>query len=550
MIKTKLTLLSILLSISLITLAKGDEAPMAGDYNRMSYSLIGVATSEHIHNLNHWTRSYIPEAKFDYNKISTKAIFDDEDEIFDESAYASKLGGWLVEYRIGQQIVSTIFNRQPSGEMNDSIVRHRGMYNASAEQMMDAEAASLGQRAILEDRGYRLLENSYVIMLTISDYAEIDSGVSARGECNLFRLKLTPQLLSEEIFDRCWVYPDDREFVRQQKCGYFESYDFEFEHISSYHIKRIYISKDDGKYMDQLYSKLYDEAINRLEKGEDSFKVQAPIAAKHPVVAMIGEKESLRKRDRFDAYKFVVNSKGEIKRRRTAILRATSVVDNQADNSLSSEFFPIAGYSIHEGDILIQHNDKKTLVAPIIRHGALDGYGLNLDAITRLKSDGASGFAGLYLIYAPYDVMALSGGTIDYINKSPQLYDDGNWAATSLGFRFGRTQRFLRYMEAGFNINLGCDMLWASYNRWDDDAPDYGYGLVVTATAGLNLRVNIFYPLHVVCGADYTYLGDGLFNSDDTSSLSYQYSSMHSTLNDVGVDREGVGYYVGLSLAF
>lgn len=526
--------------------AINNDTDVTGRYDRTGYSFIVVETDTRYSNhLREWASRYRPIDKFDYNNIETKFI--------PKSAFAKggTIANIFTKEKVGQQIVSQLFNRKPNGEMDDKIVRERGLYNATATDEMDANAASLGQQAILQDKGYLLLDKTYIMALSFYDYNTVGSSVQAKGACILYKLNLDNFTLNEEIFSKCWIYPEDDAATREKKNEYFKNLKFDFEIVTRVNVDiRSESTVDNKDYLNKLHNRIYQDLMYKLEMSHIDFTVQTPVLTRRPITARIGAKESVKNADRYDCYKLLMDKNNNVKAKRTGILRATTIANNTEDNKAASEFIQVAGYHVEEGYVLKQRNDHKMMLSPFYRSGALDGYGVNFDIMTHMKTNGSTGFGGIYASYSSYDIAALNAENSNY--DYPDPYYDGAWSAINVGIRIGYSRRFLRYFEAGLYGQIGLDMLAACYDDTDFDAPDDGdgAGAVYSQTIGASVKINIKYPLHLTIGVDYSNLSDSGSSATDTESPVYHYNSMNSVLKDVGINREGVGYTIGLSYSF
>ncbi|MFI3286066.1 MAG: hypothetical protein R3Y08_05360 [Rikenellaceae bacterium] len=519
---------------------------ITGQYDRPSYSLIIVNSEGHSSDIKKWLKTYTPDNKFDYNYIKTQTIhhrYSNENKYFSE--LRNTIEKTFSKEKVGQQIISYIFNRQADGEMNDLIVKQRGLYSASNDQENNATATAIGH-SLLEDYGYTLLEKSYIVVIEFFDYKSEDGTMSAKARCLLYRMKLSDELLNDVIFGQTWVDADDSTESRKAKNQIFNDVEFEFELCGYFH-ETGYDSammEDNKDYMQDIYNQLYKDTLYKLGEHVEEFMVQTPLIATEPLQAKIGKKESLKNGDRYDTYEHVKDKDGNLKVVRRGILRATTIPDNRVDNNLSSEFIQVAGRQQNAGYILKQRNDQKMLVTPYYRWGAMEGYGINYDILSSIETKGKTFYGGLYLNWRNYEM--------EKLGASPELHDYAKWYAWALGVRIVRTHRFMRYFEAGFNLNIGADLITKQI-RDEDGEVDKELSLSgsrFAPTFGTHLKINVWYPFHISLGVDYTCLFGAGARQDDPESDGYQYYILYNDLKSLNIHRGGLGCSVGVTYLF
>ncbi len=546
--------LAMLCASALVAQNRSGEPTVSGFYNRASYSLIMVNGDGQRSAIDEWWKKYQGDNKFDYNHIKSNRIdqkYSNNDE-YSSSELRRNITSYLSEEKIGRQVVSHIFDRQPNGEMSDSTVRARGLYNASVGDMNSADAAAIG-RAALEDNGYLLLDKCYLIFLEFYDHKREDGSQSAYARCVLYKLKLDHNILNEVIFGQAWVEPTDSEAVRKAKNEIFNSIEFEFECVGTLYsmgFASVRI-KDNKNYMEDLYDELYEQALYNLSRRIEDFKVQAPVLSTKPVEARIGSKESISNGDRYDIYEFVKRN-GEIEAKRRAIVRAADVGENRGDNAVTSTFVQVAGRGINEGYVLKQRNDMKMALTPYYRSGSMEGYGLQYEVLSSVETNGKMFSGNIFASSTTFDMVDLNAGGVNYLNQSPELFGDAVWKGISYGMTFNTSYHFARYFEIGYNITFAADFLSSSIlDEEDEEIEEESFsGTVFAPGVGAQLRINLFYPLHITLSADYAHtLGAGT-KIDDVESDRYQYNSINTALKSMGKNREGLGYTLGVTYRF
>lgn len=443
------------------------------------------------------------------------------------------IDNWFAQNKIGQRIVSYIFNRKEDGMMDDSILKQRGLYAATAEQKMDADATMLGSKNVLQDFGYEMLNNNYVLIITPLQTIGFNNNAAV-----LYKLELPNNFLSDNGLGKAWVLPTDDSTTRRAKIKAFNEINYRFKEIARVSISDIVLVAGEDK---------YTKIMRKIENKVSVLTPQSPVFSTNPTTARIGEKENLKNGSRYDSYKYVLRN-GEVKAVRTAILRASSVANNTKDNTKLSEFTPIAGYGIKEGYILKQRRDLRSSITASYRIGAMEGYGINYDFLTKIKTSGASFTNGLYLYANSYDIMQMAGEDYDYILNDPDLFDSGNWTALSIGYRGANTWRIARFFETGFAYNFGLDIISIgdNYEQYMDDF----YTSMVTFTPEVVFKINIAYPIHLLVSAGYTLSLYKSTSDSDYKEKESVYNSAFSVLDDLGAKRTGLTFSAGLSFSF
>ncbi|MFI3263653.1 MAG: hypothetical protein R3Y26_12230 [Rikenellaceae bacterium] len=441
---------------------------------------------------------------------------------------------WLIKENVGQHIISYIFNRDANGKMDDSIIRKRGKYAATAEQEMVANATMLGSNSVLQDFGYEMLKNNYVLLIFPP------SDLAVNYEAILFKLKLPEGFLTDDVLGGAWILPTDNDSIKRRKKIAFENINYEFEEIKRIkitdYVEVANIATLNFNSTDKTSPIDYDKIMQKLENKVFALAPQSSIILTKPIIAQIGEKEDITKGRRYDTYKYVLR-KGEIKPIRTSILRASTAIQNQDDNTKVSEFTRIAGFgSVKEGYIIKQRKDLRSSLTPIYRFWGVEGFGFNYDYLVNINTKGTSFTSGVYFLYSKYNIDELIAKNNPSYNKITEL--GSNWSAHSLGLRATYTWRFARIFEFGLGASIGFDGITDGY--YSDDSDDkFVYNNTMIFTPELLLKTNLIYPIHLFVNAGYNLIA--------MSDSDYQYSA-YEILKDLGVSRKG--FYVGAGLSF
>ncbi len=416
--------------------------------------------------------------KYNYNDI-----YDKSHEYSKITRSTTNLSDWLKEEDIGRAIISYIFNRKNDGQMNDSIIRKRGLYASTSVQAMEADATILGRSVMLQDFGYEMLNNNYVLFILKNNDGFV------RDEAILYHLNLPDDFLNENGLSRAWILPSDDDFIKKQKNDYYNSIKYEFKEIAK-------VKADDLVLLEG--EDIYDKIMRKLENKVPEFAPQTPVFTTNPIKARIGTKENLKKLSRYDSYKYVAR-KGGVKSVKTATLRTTNVAANKKDNTRLSEFTQIAGSGVEAGYILKQRRDIRSSFTSTYQTGSMDGYGFSYDVLMKMSRRGASTYAGVYLYYSSYDITSMANGEYDYILNNPELFNSGDWSGINVGYRGANTWRVAKYFEPGVAYNIGIDVINLGDNGDSYDS-DFKKSMV-TVTPEAMLKINIAYPIHLYIGA-------------------------------------------------
>ncbi len=334
-------------------------------------------------------------AKFDYNDIATKYIPANCVHNMASSKKTKQILTTLRNINYANQIMRYWWQVQDDGSYSVDLIKQRGIYNATDEDVYQADASKRG-RSRLADGGLKLLNNNYVLVLeydnlqTMKDeYDKIDRRNKKYAEKtstnfepvertkNGFKAKLTAYLFKLNYSDTIQGYLDNS-FINDNKIDV-NKFDKIFSHIYAPYklISTETLDADGTQYnpgqslapnrqltKNELIVKLLntsvDKAMDKIETSVASFKVKANVTSINPVKAKIGIKEGVKYERRFIVYEYVANRKNEVVAKRKATIRASKVKDNRNDelgHTQESEFYQIGGGTIEEGMTLKESKD-------------------------------------------------------------------------------------------------------------------------------------------------------------------------------------------------
>lgn len=141
------------------------------DYNRSSLYSISVLHpgTEFYSNILETMVALQPPERYNDHNLSLRAVISRGDT--DSKDFPQKMAVFLEKNQVARRLVSKWFNRNKiSGAFNMDIIRQRGSYNASVEDVNLANRTARGT-AMLEDAGENLIGNTFVIINDI-DYID------------------------------------------------------------------------------------------------------------------------------------------------------------------------------------------------------------------------------------------------------------------------------------------------------------------------------------------------------------------------------------------
>lgn len=413
----------------------------------------------------------------------------------------------LVEYlnreNVGLQIVSALFNRQPDGTMDLSLIQHRGQYNATDQDFLQSTATKRGVDE-LKDFGERLIAHSYV---TVFDYQNIRYEYSTeRGSTDgeyywvassgayLYQIMWSEELLYA-IYD-CWITEEDDEAARAAKNAAYENLRIPLRYVVSSldeeysvdtrieYARRNPTSSEASKSADQLKREAFvrlvaggaERGFDRFEENYERFALKTGIYDVRPVRAKLGLKEGLKEDDAFFVYENYQKADGSIGRKRVGVIRATDRICNNmkmADGKgNTSEFYQFAGRRVEPGQDLTEKKLSKMAIEVGYTAATLGGFRIGWE-YDRYMSRHAQLFTFVDL----------------------QLDGVGFNAGANVGYGF-RMNNFQLYPFAGVRY----DSLYEIESSGDES--DYG----VYASAGVKMNLNIVFPVQFYAMGGYNIL--------------------------------------------
>lgn len=542
--------------LTLLTLSaaaqKNAKAPEAVDnnYDRASISVLLVNHQDKYDNqISGYFSSIAWGDKFDHNAIRTTSITTSQPRNYEYTIAAARQAAIAAEIEsasLGKEIVSFIYARSADGMMSDQIIRQRGRYNATDQDLISAQATKIGEEG-LSDQGFKLINNSYVLCI---DYANVSvttidgrTSYSARPEAHLYKVTYD-EVLQAQLFDT-WIYQDDTPEVKAQKQNSFAQLSFALLPVTK--VTVAVSSTDDSGAINALVADGYKQIIYELERKVDQLQVRTPVVAVRPIRAKIGMKEGVKKMSRYYGYKFKLHKDGKtIIPVKTGVVRASKIADNRHDTdgkSETSEFFQIAGRTVTEGQLLKQKNDIGLGLAVGYQFMGFPGAHISVDKLLSINTKGIATYLLIDASIMPYlpKTMAEQQGV------SMPLAPDA-LLGTNISLGFGVGFHFARIFEVQPQINIGVDMLTQATDYYlsqisSNTSAEAAYAdkIAYTGQIGAKLFCNIAYPLQVFVGVNYSFkFAEGAL---------YQFYAQE-VLKPLGQNRGGFGVNVGLKFIF
>ena len=143
----------------------------------------------------------------------------------------------MTNRKVGKEVISKWYNRQPDGTMSLELIRQRGRFSATDADYIKAQTTKRGNAA-LEDFGNRLVNLSYVLIIDITKVQtmnETGMGDLLRGfQANVtgYLYKINFDQATKSAFYDTWIYDDDTEEVKAEKLKKFEELEIPISFIT------------------------------------------------------------------------------------------------------------------------------------------------------------------------------------------------------------------------------------------------------------------------------------------------------------------------------
>jgi hypothetical protein len=562
-----LTILAWLLAISLFghtqnvqNTATQSKKFVSSEYDRNSVTFIGLDYSENLSEplLKVLSKQKAPDKYYDNaipeNIIKTGAERDSALG-FPIPATEQQLKKWFNDYKIGQQILSVWFNRQPDGSFNVDRLKERGLFNANDNDYMVASASKRGESSLM-DMGLQLVNQSYVLVF---DYYGIKSMAQVyqksetpeekrvmngfQSELQTFLLKLDfNDSVAAVFFQKYWTTPDDPK--REAKAAEFEKAEFPFifkkrqyttATATQYNPGQILapkVQKTDEQLMDDMVKMSLESILTSVENQDQNFRVKAMVSDVKPIRAKIGKKEGLKFDQRYFVMENQTNAKGQVTSKRVAVVKSMKVVDNRnvtSGQTQPSAFYQIAGRKVDNyGMFLQQKNDIGTNLYLGTTTGGLPGFEGRLEFYVSKFFNGGGRLATSWKIY-------VGGGYSKDTYEIGEFTDEFKFARVS----FGIAKDFYIMHNLHWSPFVGYGLESATWKTGGQDELSTDF-----VEAGVRIGINLTHNIQLMGSATYySMLSSDYIYGDTGEKEDFDYGIAFE-------DRFGLGYNFGIRFMF
>ena len=362
---------------------------VSSEYNRNTLTLVGLDFSENLSSqlMTKFSGLAIPDKYYDnplQSKVLKPGVGRDGVSNMLKQIKPEAIKGWLNDNKVGQQILSTWFNRQPDGSFNVDVLKQRGLFNADDNDFMVAGASKRGESSLM-DMGLQLVNQSYALVfdfyniMDMNQYYDANEVETSKRVMNGYRASMRTYLYKLEFNDSVaavffqdhWIGAQSTD--KQARVNAFNEAEFPFVPLSNHYGELLSTQFNPGqtlapkvqKTKDELLAQLsqmaFDKVMNEIEKRNEAFRVKAMVSSVKPIAAKIGKKEGLKFDQRYFVYENRERRNGDVFSRRVGVIKSMKVVDNRkvtTGQTDPSQFYQIAGGSVDNyGMFIEQHND-------------------------------------------------------------------------------------------------------------------------------------------------------------------------------------------------
>lgn len=306
----------------------------------------------------------------------------------------------LLSSKVTNQVVAKWFERADDGSFDIGMLQKRGLYNATDDDVLKAQATKRGNAA-LEDAGEKLLNNSYIMVLEYSKVMPYEvwkmsqqsatnllgtlAGVDLGGgeirkngwmatlKASLYKIDWTDSVAAV-FWQEMWTSRNDDAKTKNERKSKFDNFTFPVKFImaadafgdgSQYNADVPLLAPPVQKTREQLFVQLIetsvDNALEMIEMKYEPFRVKVPVYSTGPIKAKVGLKEGITCDKRFFVLEYELDGQGNKVANRKAVVRARKTVDNRqlatGKTDLYTSFYQSAGRKIEPGMLLQQRND-------------------------------------------------------------------------------------------------------------------------------------------------------------------------------------------------
>lgn len=495
-------------------------------------------------------RGFSVESGFFKNMFSKK-----KPEFYYDDPIGDALASGLSREKVPQEIYNHWFEVDPvANTMDIGVLQQRAAYNAVDADVAMAEAMQRGVNHVL-DQGEKLVNSSYILLLhyyNIMDEKEFaaqqaTSAVQIKGGADkgkgfvgsvsgyLFRLNFNDSV-KNAFYSELWPMADEPDLIRKMRMETYRDQNFPVEFVgkitkgveswekelsNSLSLKGL---KDQAngvvptKSREELIGTLAIRGLNAVmtdyETLFEPFQTKTTVFERKPILAKIGQKESLRPDQRFFVWEFREKKDGTTFARRKGVVRATNkIFDNTLQgtpcdtcpggyvmaicDTCVSKFYQVAGKKLDKGMLMQQKNDLGISATLGYTYGGIGGPFLRVEYNT-------AQLLGRFMKKTLLGMKLYVGGGIDFKQYDKgKIINYGETAGTApkgqsffnIYGGFAKEFYFARNFSAGIEFGFGYEGA-----SWKDTKASFGTWMLLP---GFSLSTNILHNLQVVLGGKW-----------------------------------------------
>lgn len=445
----------------------------------------------------------------DYNDIQTTAVNVKSGYLTESDVNSLKIGHEIMSYWFG-------YKSDAQKELRTDIITGRGEWAASDQDVLNAQASQIGYAAI-QDKGYKLIANSYLEIATYDSMAvkvvrtrTVDYNGKTKETIDTTYTVYFTEDLYKIVYDDAL---EDQVFSAWTDMQAFKNITCNMRHVGRIHTSSSVTSRPGAKgSFAKAMSSVACGYYIAAETEHENANVDIAITKNHPIHAKIGAKEGLTDADnasRYKIFKYVEDKKGTLKKKKVGFARLTKVGQNQmastgkTDLKYQSQFYQISGLTAQPGYTLLPSSDLKSTISVVGGLGALYKGAIEYDNLVHAHTWG-----GFHYVTA-----GLGFDTSNTTAGSNKLF------FFNIGIGYGFGIHLTRVFELRPFVRLGADGIIGASDQWKKDN---GYvkkdgkalnGIGYTITGGADLSIMIAYPVFLFARCEYgvSFLGDAFY---------------------------------------
>jgi len=461
----------------------------------------------------------------------------------------------LKNAKVGNQLVSKWFERKEDGTFGVGLLKERGVYNATDNDVLVAGTSKRGTAGLM-DMGMGLVDKSYVIVLDFPEIVSMEeqyakdsipekdrkmNGFTGKMNAYVYKLNFTEETAAN-FFQNLWVSGNSKDLATRK--ALFDKNDFQLTYINTFS-ENLAISqfnpgqkfapkvqKTPEQMMRSMMDMGYQQSLIKLENSRDEFRVKAMIFETHPIAIKIGRKEGLKFDQRYFVYENRQDRHGNTYSKRKAVIRSMSVADNKkvaTGETKPSYFYQVAGGKIDNYGMFAEQKNAT---------------GINL--FLGYNQEGLSAATGRLEVYiSPLLYEMFSRGKTARGLTGLKLYIEGGYGWQTFSDKydfykgvFGLSKEI--YLMPGIHIDpfLGYGVEEASTNANEDKISSEFVEL------GSRLGLNIAHNVQLIGGVNYSIITKCETKAEGSTE------PVKTTYSDMFDGRGGLGTSFGIRFMF